>query len=171
MLAWTVRHLTCAPCLVQASNCAHWWGLWVRVLLTWTQNSDMVHLTRHLKSSHHRTVLDIATDVTDLHVVVLCIIYHHHHHLSRSCHCWQMASTTWLWGWTKKPTTLVQGGLVGSPVVRVDSLAMRQVVWGYILPIAGPKQNLWPDLTQHYIYIYIYIYMMEFRFDFVFIKF
>ena len=20
--------------------------------------------------------------------------YHHHHHLSRSCHCWQMASTT-----------------------------------------------------------------------------
>ena len=38
-------------------------------------------------------------------------------HLSRSCHCWQMASTTWLWGWTKKPTTLVQGGLVGSPVV------------------------------------------------------
>ena len=31
--------------------------------------------------------------------------------------------------------------------LRVDSLAMRQVVWGYILPIAGPKQNLWPDLT------------------------
>ena len=26
--------------------------------------------------------------------------------------------------------------------LRVDSLAMRQVVWGYILPIAGPKQNL-----------------------------
>ena len=28
--------------------------------------------------------------------------FHHHHHLSRSCHCWQMTSTTWLWGWTKK---------------------------------------------------------------------
>ena len=40
--------------------------------------------------------------------------------------------------------------------LRVDSLAMRQVVWGYILPIAGPKQNLWPDLTnQHLSKLYI----------------
>ena len=30
--------------------------------------------------------------------------------------------------------------------LRVDSLAMRQVVWGYILPIAGPKQNFSWDL-------------------------
>ena len=40
--------------------------------------------------------------------------------------------------------------------LRVDSLAMRQVVWGYILPIAGPKQNLWPDLThENYIFSYM----------------
>ena len=73
---------------------------------------------------------------------------HHHHHLSRSCHCWQMASTTWLWGWTKKPTTLVQGGLVGSPVVTQGwQPGYAAGCMGYILPIAGPKQNLWPDLT------------------------
>ena len=30
-----------------------------------------------------------------------------------------------------------------------DSLAMRQVVWGYILPIADPKKVLRPDLTWH----------------------
>ena len=34
--------------------------------------------------------------------------------------------------------------------LRVDSLAMRQVVWGYILPIAGPKQNL---CLEKYIYV------------------
>ena len=30
----------------------------------------------------------------------------------------------------------------------VDSLAMRQVVWGYILPITGPKHILRPDLRS-----------------------
>ena len=32
--------------------------------------------------------------------------------------------------------------------LRVDSLAMRQVVWGYILPIAGPKQNNRPHYSS-----------------------
>ena len=30
----------------------------------------------------------------DVNMATICPYIHHHHHLSRSCHCWQMASTT-----------------------------------------------------------------------------
>ena len=32
--------------------------------------------------------------VTQIFSIVPWVNHHHHHHLSRSCHCWQMASTT-----------------------------------------------------------------------------
>ena len=59
------------------------------------------------------------------------VSYQSINHLSRSCHCWQMASTTWLWGWTKKPTTLVQGGLVGSPVVKLRYVVYADCCIGF----------------------------------------
>ena len=92
--------------------------------------------------------------LTVLKMVHLCvtprmtILYQSINHLSRSCHCWQMASTTWLWVEPRNPPRWFRAAWWARQLsLRVDSLAMRQVVWGYILPIAGPKQNLWPDLT------------------------
>ena len=40
-----------------------------------------------------QTVLRKLCCCTFIFAVFLCV-FHHHHHLSRSCHCWQMASTT-----------------------------------------------------------------------------
>ena len=61
--------------------------------------------------------------------------HHHHHHLSRSCHCWQMASTTHAMHFDFEPTSsmLSLHLLLGLHLTCFPSLGVHSVILAHLV--------------------------------------